>query len=412
MATTLRTLPRLRSGLVLLLLAGGACADDVPGLTTTSDTDPGTTSDTPMTTTPDPDSSGGVVTMGMDSGDTGDTDSPTTDAPTTDAPTTDAPTTDGEECGNGMAGGDEDCDGEDLAGADCESQGFGGGALACNADCTFDTSGCTKGPACGDGVVDAGEDCDGADLDGATCESQGFDGGRLACGDDCTFDTSGCTAAPACGNGAIDGMEACDGADLDGQDCVSQGFAGGGVLACLGDCTGFDTAGCMGGGGGSDCCTAHAGTGCDNAACEASVCAADAFCCSNSWDDICAGEAAADPACAGLCGGMAPVCGDAVIAAPEVCDGANLGGQTCVSQGFAGGGVLACSVDCLTFNTAGCMGGGGGSDCCTAHAGTGCDNAACEASVCAADAFCCSNSWDDICAGEAAADPACAGLCP
>ncbi|HEX4955473.1 MAG TPA: S8 family serine peptidase [Thermoanaerobaculia bacterium] len=52
-------------------------------------------------------------------------------------------------------------------------------------------------------------------------------------------------------------------------------------------------------------------------------------------------------------GGGGPVCGDGIIQAPEVCDGANLGGQTCVSQGFSGG-TLACAASCLAFNTSGC----------------------------------------------------------
>ena len=35
------------------------------------------------------------------------------------------------------------------------------------------------------------------------------------------------------------------------------------------------------------------------------------------------------------------------------------------------------------------------------HGGLGCDNAECEAVVCAADPFCCDVAWDGICVGEA-----------
>ena len=35
-------------------------------------------------------------------------------------------------------------------------------------------------------------------------------------------------------------------------------------------------------------------------------------------------------------------------------------------------------------------------------------NLTCQTSVCALDAFCCTNTWDSICAGEAAVDPNCA----
>ncbi|MEZ4453337.1 MAG: lamin tail domain-containing protein [Nannocystaceae bacterium] len=49
-------------------------------------------------------------------------------------------------------------------------------------------------PGCGDGVVDPGESCDGDDLDGMTCQtvSNSFGGGVLACNDACGFDTSQC----------------------------------------------------------------------------------------------------------------------------------------------------------------------------------------------------------------------------
>jgi len=403
-------------------MAGGACTDDVPGLTTTSDTDEPDTTTTgdPMVTTIDPDTSGGM-TMGMDTGETtrgeteGETDPPTTgETETTGDPTT---TDGGPVCGNGMVEAGEQCDVEDLGGETCESQGFGGGALGCADDCTFDTARCTPAAACGNGMVEAGEQCDGADLGGASCQTQGFDGGTLGCADDCTYDTSECTEAPACGDGAVDPGEACDGADLGGETCQSQGFGGGGVLACLDDCSGFDTAGCMAGGG-EDCCAAHMSTGCQDPECEAAICGADPFCCESQWDDICANAADANPACAGA-GGTCPggggaVCGNGAVEAPEVCDGANLNGQTCVTQGFAGGGVLACAAGCGSFNTAGCMM-GGGADCCAAHMGTGCQDAECQAAICGADPFCCNNQWDNICANAADASPACVGAggtCP
>jgi hypothetical protein len=42
---------------------------------------------------------------------------------------------------------------------------------------------------------------------------------------------------------------------------------------------------------GSDCFISNGTPGCDDAVCEATVCAIDAFCCDVSWDGICAGEA-------------------------------------------------------------------------------------------------------------------------
>lgn len=57
-------------------------------------------------------------------------------------------------------------------------------------------------------------------------------------------------------------------------------------------------------------------------------------------------------------------CDGTAIDPGEACDGADLGGETCVTLGFAGG-QLACRADCLGFDTMGCSrdhGGGGGID--------------------------------------------------
>ncbi len=108
----------------------------------------------------------------------------------------------------------------------------------------------TGGPVCGNNTTETGETCDGTDLNGETCQSQGFDTGTLACNSTCTaYDTSGCSnnGGPVCGNGVIETGEVCDGSNLGGETCVSQGFSGG-TLACNGSCTGFDTSGCTSGG--------------------------------------------------------------------------------------------------------------------------------------------------------------------
>lgn len=49
----------------------------------------------------------------------------------------------------------------------------------------------------------------------------------------------------------------------------------------------------------------------------------------------------------------APVCGNDIKEAGEVCDGIDLGGETCVSQGFESG-TLICAVGCGSFDTSGC----------------------------------------------------------
>jgi hypothetical protein len=113
-------------------------------------------------------------------------------------------------CGDGIKQGSETCDGSELGGQTCISQGYGPGTLACNADCqSFDTSGCSP---CGNGTIDQGEQCDGNDFGGETCKSQGFDEGQLACTAQCTLDTSSCSydcGAP--GDFCVYGSDCCSG---------------------------------------------------------------------------------------------------------------------------------------------------------------------------------------------------------
>jgi hypothetical protein len=97
-------------------------------------------------------------------------------------------------CGDGIAdpNANEQCDGDDLGGADCTTLGFAAGTLACDGSCFYDLTGCIA-TTCGNGTVDPNEQCDFGDLGGGTCQTQGFAYGTLACGAGCTFDTSGCT---------------------------------------------------------------------------------------------------------------------------------------------------------------------------------------------------------------------------
>jgi hypothetical protein len=51
--------------------------------------------------------------------------------------------------------------------------------------------------------------------------------------------------------------------------------------------------------------------------------------------------------------GAGPTCGDGIIDGDEVCDGADLGSETCASQGFSNG-PLGCLGDCAGFDTSAC----------------------------------------------------------
>ncbi len=82
---------------------------------------------------------------------------------------------------------------------------------------------------CGNGTLDDGEACDGANLDGKSCLTQGYFGGTLACDSDCAFDTSGCQAAKAFITSTVHSGELGGGAGVAGADaiCQTRAVAGG-----------------------------------------------------------------------------------------------------------------------------------------------------------------------------------------
>jgi len=125
-------------------------------------------------------------------------------------------------CGDGEVDPGEACDGDDVQGENCASQGFYAGPVVCTDQCELDLSLCDLAGWCGDGnFQSAYEQCDGSELYGMTCGSLGlgYDAGTLSCGADCTWDDSLCTG---CGDGAIEGDESCD----DGNGVVWDGCNG------------------------------------------------------------------------------------------------------------------------------------------------------------------------------------------
>ncbi|WP_230467851.1 hypothetical protein [Lujinxingia vulgaris] len=250
-------------------------------------------------------------------------------------------------CGDDAVNTDEEaCDGSDLADETCETLGFDGGTLGCSDTCGLDTSACTIDPVCGDDAVNTDEEaCDGTDLAGETCESLGFDGGTLGCSDTCGFDTSACTTNPVCGDDTVNtDEEVCDGADLGGQTCESLGFDGG-TLGCSDTC-GFDTS----------ACTTNPVCGDDTVNTDEEVCDGADFggqtCESLGFDGGTLGCSETCDVDTSACT-TNPVCGDDTVNTDEeVCDGTDLGGQTCESLGFDGG-TLACSDTC-GFDTSAC----------------------------------------------------------
>lgn len=151
-------------------------------------------------------------------------------------------------CGNGNVDPGEVCDGAALNGQTCQSQGFSGGTLACQGTCRdFDTSGCQAAAVCGNSRKESAEQCDGADLGGQTCQSQGKNSGLLRCTTDCKFDTQFCSY---CGNNRVDVGEQCDGqAGIMTCTQYNNTLYSGGVLKCFGENDGsacrYDVSACQ-----------------------------------------------------------------------------------------------------------------------------------------------------------------------
>jgi hypothetical protein len=198
-------------------------------------------------------------------------------------------------CGDNSRTGVEECDGSALP--TCEDFDLVSGVLTCNVDCTANLTACIA-PQCGNNTVEGTEVCDGTALPD-DCTDHGFAGGTIACLGNCTgYDTSGCTAA-VCGNNIVEGNEYCDGS-LDPTDtCESWGFAGG-TLTCSTDCQQYDVGSCTGSGVCDHDVCAEGGPLDVNVCadtCVRDLCNYDPQCCGGTWDAICVDEVA--DACAG-----------------------------------------------------------------------------------------------------------------
>lgn len=290
----------------------------------------------------------------------------------------------------------EECDENDLNGNSCQSLGHGGGVLRCKPDCRYDISSCTnacgngyvevneicddggkangdgcsadcqveagwtcddRSPTsctaiCGDEMIVGNEACDSENLDGKSCETLGFYGGTLACDDDCTLDRSSCETAGRCGDGAIQAHEGevCDWQNLDGTSCTDLGYYGG-TLACAGDCRSFDESGCALQGRCGDGLIQGLFEQCDGTNLGGQTCI------TNGWHG---GQLLCSSDCASLDFSICEAvgrCGDGQVqsAYGEVCDLDNLSGHTCETRGYYGG-QLGCNLDCRGFNESACAG--------------------------------------------------------
>ncbi len=251
-------------------------------------------------------------------------------------------------CGDGIIQEDfEICDASELPVLTCDELGYGEGALSCNANCHYNLAECTGSATCGDTVIQTNEQCDGTNLGGYTCgDLAGFVGGELGCGADCLFNTRFCYREVLCGDGLIRGDEQCDGQNISGKDCADFGYDGG-VLACGDDCR-YDFSGCIG----DVLCGDEQRNGeeeCDGVDLGGASCLSLGY---HGGELACTDDCKRDLSSC-LSYGR---CGDGEIqVGEELCDGENLGSETCQTQGYYSGELL-CSFDCKVLEDVYCDG--------------------------------------------------------
>ena len=157
----------------------------------------------------------------------------------------------------------------------------------------------------------------------------------------------------------------------------------------------------------STCCESHGETGCDDPTCQADICLNDPFCCNNMWDGICAG--AAQNTC-DVCGGE-PETNCCIVHATPSCEDGGCAAAVCQVDLYCCDEQWDPSCTDLAFDL--CPGICSAGSCCESHPFVGCDDAACQALICPADPFCCDTQWDGICAGTAESQcPVCGGTPP
>jgi hypothetical protein len=116
-----------------------------------------------------------------------------------------------------IACGDGACNGTETQDSCCKDCGCPGG-FGCESNV------CVEDAPCGNGKVDPGEDCDGGNLGGASCSSEGYDGGDLACSG-CSFTFAGCCSDECSGGGdeCLDDSTVWSCGDHDGDECLEYG---------------------------------------------------------------------------------------------------------------------------------------------------------------------------------------------
>jgi hypothetical protein len=146
--------------------------------------------------------------------------------------------------------------------------------------------------------------------------------------------------------------------------------------------------------------------GCGDAACCASTCDLDQYCCDVEWDEFCAAEA--QGACTGTfpaCTPAAGACGTPHDVGEVGCSDVDCCNTVCFEDPYCC--ITTWDANCvdeaeeLCFLTCGSPGG-----CFSVHVEPGCSDVACCQLVCTEDPICCSRTWDPLCVALAG------DLCP
>ena len=150
------------------------------------------------------------------------------------------------------------------------------------------------------------------------------------------------------------------------------------------------------------------GAECDT--CTAAVCGFDDYCCTTFWDSTCVLNTGA--LCDNICNPPPPMCEhspcDEGVAMTDTCD-------PCV-MAVCGLDAMCCNNAWDNFCVTDTKNGALHPECsgvCCAH--KECDEgpaldatcSACATAVCAIDAWCCNNTWDQFCVEKAVAEPSC-----